>query len=125
MFSISITDVHVTNNASGILYASTSLSSEKGFSLLKKATHALLAAVDATPKPDTLWSVQCRQHASSGSETLPAGDGHVLRFPPPSIDLAFDDVILDNVKEVWQKIMGDAGEDFLSFQDREVYDDDE
>jgi hypothetical protein len=101
------------------------LSSEKGFDLLKKATDVLLAAVDVSPAPVPLWSVQYRQHASSGSESLPAGDEQVLRFPPPSMDLAFDDAILDNVKEVWQKIIGDDSAEFLVFQDREVYDDDE
>jgi hypothetical protein len=52
-------------------------------------------------------------------------DEHVLRFPPPSTDLAFDDTVFDRVKDVWQKIMGgDVGE-FLVFQDREIYDDDD
>ena len=41
------------------------------------------------------------------------------------MDLAFDDAILDNVKEVWQKIVGENGGEFLVFQDREQYDDDE
>ena len=99
------------------------MSSEKCFGLLKKATDALLASVDVTPAPTKLWSVQYRQHASSGSEASLGGDEHILRLPPPPMDLAFDDVILDNVKEVWQKIVGDDGGEFLVFQDREVYDD--
>ena len=41
------------------------------------------------------------------------------------MDLAFDDMVLENVREVWQKIVGDDGGEFLIFQDREVYDDDE
>jgi hypothetical protein len=108
-----------------ILYAATSLSSEMGFDLLNKATDALLAAVDDTPAPTSLWSMRYKQRASSGSEPLPPTGGHILSFPPPSMDLAFDDVILDNVKEVWQKIMGDDAGEFLSFKDREAYDDDE
>ncbi|KAF2629534.1 FAD/NAD(P)-binding domain-containing protein [Macroventuria anomochaeta] len=108
-----------------ILYSSTSLSSEMGFGLLRKAVDALLVAVEVTPKPDVLWSIQYQQHASSGTETLPAGNEHILGFPPPSMDLAFDDALLDNVKEVWQKIVGEDGGEFLVFQDREVYDDDE
>lgn len=50
---------------------------------------------------------------------------HVLRFPPPSTDLAFDDEIFDHVKDVWEKIMSVEGGDFLIFQDREVYDDED
>jgi hypothetical protein len=50
---------------------------------------------------------------------------HLVRFPPQSLDLAFDDSTFDNVKEVWQKIMGANAGEFLVFQDREAYDDDE
>lgn len=41
-------------------------------------------------------------------------------FPPPSVDLAFDDSILDSVKEMWQRIMGEevVRGDFLRFDDR-------
>lgn len=41
------------------------------------------------------------------------------------MDLAFDDAVLENVKEVWQKIVGHEAGEFLVFQDREAYDDDE
>lgn len=85
----------------------------------------MLVAVPVNPRPDVLWTVQYRQHASSGSEALPVGNEHILNFPPPSMDLAFDDAILDNVKDAWQKIVGEDAGDFLAFQDREVYDDDE
>lgn len=115
----------MANVATGILYASTLLSSDKGFELLQKAVNALLEAVDVSPQPDVLWSVKYRQRASSGTDILSADNGRVLTFPPPSMDLAFDDAILHNVKEVWRKIMGEAGSDFLVFQDRELYDDDE
>lgn len=123
--SIRLQEVHIANISSVILYASTSLSSEKGFWLLEMAVDALLEAIDVSSKPVVLWSAQYRQHASSGSETLPADSQQVLSFAPPSMDLAFDDSILDNVKAVWQKITGEEGGEFLVFQDREVYDDDE
>jgi hypothetical protein len=98
----------------------------QGFELLSKAVDALLASVDVSPPPTSLWSTQYQQRPTSGTETLPMGDDeHVLRFPPPSTDLAFDDTVFDRVKDVWQKIMGgDVGE-FLVFQDREIYDDDD
>jgi hypothetical protein len=111
---------------SGILYTSTSLSGQEGFELLKKAVDALLSTVDVSPTPSILWAVQYQQQASSGSEAVPNDTNeHFVRFPPQSLDLAFDDSTFDNVKEVWRKIMGaDAGE-FLVFQDREAYDDDD
>ncbi|KAJ4380990.1 Rab proteins geranylgeranyltransferase component A [Didymella sp. IMI 355093] len=108
-----------------LLYASTSLSSEKGCVLLRKAVDALLASVEVSPTPGVLWSAQYQQNASSGSEILPANSKQVISFPPPSLDLAFDDTILDNVKAVWQKIVGEDGGEFLVFQDREQYDDEE
>lgn len=41
------------------------------------------------------------------------------------MDLAFDDAVLDNVKEIWQKIQGNDSGEFLVFQDREAYTDDD
>ena len=101
------------------------MSGRDGSALLQKAVDSLLSAHDFSPSPSILWSVEYQQQASSGSETLPTDTDHVVRFPPPSMDLAFDDAVLDNVKEVWQKIVGDDAGEFLVFQDREVYDDDE
>jgi hypothetical protein len=70
--------------------------------------------------------MQYQHRPSSGSDPLPTqSSSQVLRFPPPSMDLAFDDAVFDHVKEVWQKIVGEDGGEFLAFKDREVYDDDE
>ena len=101
------------------------MSGRDGFALLQKAVDSLLSAHDVSPSPTILWSVEYQQQASSGSETLPTDTDHIVRFPAPSMDLSFDDAVLDNVKEVWQKIVGDDAGEFLVFQDREVYDDDE
>jgi hypothetical protein len=99
---------------------------ERGFQLLGKAVDSLMAAVDVTPAPSVLWAAQYQQQATSGTDLISADTGdHILRFPPAPMDLAFDDSIFDRVKETWEKIVGkDAGE-FLVFQDREVYDDDD
>lgn len=99
------------------------MNGQKGFDLLQKAVQALLSTVEITPQPSELWSIQYQQQPSSGSESIPTDD-HVLRFPTPSLDLVFDDSILDHVKQVWQKIEGDDSDEFLVFQDRETYDDD-
>jgi hypothetical protein len=110
----------------GVLYASTSLSEQNGLNLLQKAVDVLLSAVDVTPAPSILWSAKYQQRPSSGTESLPVdANSNILRFPAPSLDLAFDDGVLDNVKELWQKIAGDDVGEFLVFQDREVYDEDE
>lgn len=115
-----------SDQCSGILYATTSLSGKQGFELLNVAVDTLLKSVDISPPPSVLWSTRYAQRPSSGTESLPANTGgHILQFPPPSLDLAFDDTMFERVKDVWAKIMGDAAGDFLVFQDREVYDDDD
>jgi len=102
------------------------LSGEQGFELLAKAVDGLLSAVDCSPLPRILWSTQYQQQPSSGTESLPPeAEEHVVRFPPQSLDLAFDDSTFDHVKRVWEKIMGDEAGEFLVFQDREAYDDDD
>lgn len=105
-----------------VLYASTLLNGTAGSELLQKAVDTLLSCVEVVPLPTVLWSVKYEQQPSSGSETLPSGV-HVLSFRPPSFDLAFDDSVLENVKDVWQKVLGDEAGEFLVFQDREAYDD--
>lgn len=101
------------------------MNGQSGVALLQKAVDSLLSATDVSPSPTILWSIGYQQHASSGSETLPSDNDNVLSFPPPSTDLAFDDAVLDTVKGVWQQVVGDDAGEFLVFQDREVYDDDE
>lgn len=117
--------LHIADYTSGVLYASAMLRGERGFALLEKAVESLLAAADVVPLPQVLWSARYQQQPSSGHDPLPSETQNVIRFPPPSMDLAFDDTILDNVKDVWQKIMGEGSGEFLVFQDREAYADDE
>ncbi|KAF2465886.1 rab geranylgeranyl transferase escort protein-like protein [Lindgomyces ingoldianus] len=108
-----------------VLYASTTLTGEKGFQLLKKAVRALLLSVDVTPAPNVLWTLQYEQH--------PRPLISLLALDPDErpldllTDLAFDDSVLDHVKGIWQQIMGDSAGDFLVFEDREANqgDDDE
>ena len=47
-------------------------------------------------------------------------------FPESSVDLAFDDSILKDVKDAWEQISGET-EGFMQFDDREVgaYDDED
>lgn len=35
-----------------------------------------------------------------------SGDGGILLLPSPSLDLAFDDSVVDKVKEAWARIEG-------------------
>lgn len=107
-----------------VLYGFTSLAGDHGAKLLNTAVEALLLDVNETPAPKTLWSLRYEQRASSPSNTT---HNSILAFPPPSLDLKFDDTILERVKPMWEKIMGaDADpEFFMKFEDRENVDDDD
>lgn len=51
----------------------------------------------------------------------------MISFPPPSLDLAFDDGVLGVVRSVWGKVMGEevSDEEFMKFEERnEEVDDD-
>jgi Rab proteins geranylgeranyltransferase component A len=65
-----------------------------------------------------------RGRASSDLALAPFAEdksGRVLTFPAISLDLAFDDALLDSVKAVWGKIMGEQADyaEFLRFTERE------
>ena len=53
--------------------------------------------------------------------------GLILTFPAISLDLAFDDTLIDRVKAVWGKIMGEQADyaEFLSFTEREHTEEDD
>ncbi|KAF2639341.1 hypothetical protein P280DRAFT_527918 [Massarina eburnea CBS 473.64] len=109
-----------------VLYSSTSLAGERGFQLLHLATDALLSSVAETPPPTILCSTQYQQRAEATDDITPeTPNDHVINFAPTPLNLAFDDSILDRVKPVWEKIMGEDTGDFLVFEDREAYADDD
>lgn len=70
-----------------------------------------------------------RENDAARSQIRSAMSGRVMVFPPPSIDLVFDDSILDSVKEVWKRVMALKGdeeardEDFLIFDPRPAAED--
>lgn len=111
-----------------VLYASTALASPNGPRLLRAAISALVSAVDVTPRPNIMYTAQYEQSAAPSASVLSSiQDDRVLRIPTSGLDLAFDDGNIDAVKEVWRQIVGegeDAGE-FLVFEDRESYADDD
>ncbi|KAF1999159.1 hypothetical protein P154DRAFT_621208 [Amniculicola lignicola CBS 123094] len=109
-----------------ILYGFTSLGGEDGAKLVKNAVDTLLSTMDITPSPPILWSIHYEQRAASTGPSISTTNDHIINFPPPSLDLAFDGAVLESVKSIWKKIMGDDAGEFLVFDDREAnIDDDE
>lgn len=111
----------MANSKTGVLYASTWLKGEHGFRLLQGAVDALLSTIDVSSRPTIPWSMQFGQRTSVPVAETSSADDHVLRFPPPSLDLVFEEKTLDRVKAIWQKIMGDGAEveQFLVFPERD------
>ncbi|CAM1501773.1 Fc.00g037570.m01.CDS01 [Cosmosporella sp. VM-42] len=95
--------------------------------LLEKALSSLLAAVESDKAaPVCLYQLYYEQ--GTGKTSLNVG-GNTVTFPLPSLDLAFDDDVLDPVHDAWKVVMGSAavGEDveYLKFDDREGAGDDD
>lgn len=114
----------------GVLYSSISLSGPEGKSALESAVSKLLQSANAS-EAKALWSLHYTQLGRStgdATETQPSKvtvhPNNVLIFPPPSLDLAFDDTVLETVKEAWKIVLGDEAVDdeFMVFEDRENYD---
>ncbi|KAL4874834.1 GDP dissociation inhibitor-domain-containing protein [Aspergillus karnatakaensis] len=112
-----------------VLYSSVSVYGPPGQSLIEAAIAKLLAS-SAGPDAAILWSLRYTQLGRAvGGDTRPANvvSGSLIQFPAPSLDLSFDDSTIDLVKDAWTLIMGEgvSPEDFMKFEDRENYDDDE
>ncbi|KAL2830201.1 GDP dissociation inhibitor-domain-containing protein [Aspergillus cavernicola] len=112
-----------------VLYGSVSIPGQQGQSLIEGAIGKLLQS-SAGPDARVLWSLRYTQLGRAvDGDTRPANvvSGNVIRFPPPSLDLSFDDSIIDLVKDAWNVVMDNEAspEEFMSFTDRESYDDEE
>ena len=113
--------------ALGVIYGSVGLSGSRGYLLLEAAINRLLQSVSEA-KAKVLWSLRYTQLGRTS--TIPDGvqalkssfpSDSVICFPPPSLDHAFDDELLDMVKEAWKTVMGEGAvdEEFMNFEDRE------
>lgn len=74
-----------------------------------------------------MWSLRYTQLGRAGDlvdgvqALKPGSSDNVICIPPVSLDHAFDDTLLDVVKETWKIVMGEEAndEDFMQFEDRE------
>lgn len=112
----------------GIIYGSVAVSGPQGHALLERAVDRLLQAEG--PQAIALWSMRYTQlgRLSNGGTppSIQTHSPHVYSFPPPSLDLAFEDETVDMIKQAWVKIVGDevAHDEFMIFEDREGTSDD-
>lgn len=112
----------------GIIYGSIALPGPEGHVLLERAVDGLLQAEG--PQAIALWSMRYNQlgRLSNGGTppTIQTLSPRVFSFPPPSLDLAFEDETVDMIKQAWVKVVGDevAHDEFMIFEDREGTSDD-
>jgi Rab proteins geranylgeranyltransferase component A len=91
---------------------------------------ALIAALpnaDEQKACEILYTLRYAQSSRSKAEVSIDLEQHMAEFPAVSLDMAFDENMLDQVKQVWKSIVGDEGGEFCVFTDREgeAYDDDD
>jgi len=98
---------------------------------LKSVPVASTAIESDSEQPAVLFELYYEQgqaaHSNLASETACA-------IPSSSLDLAFDDTILDNVEDAWRRVMKNVAGDgastvletaYMVFKPREQFDDDE
>ena len=109
----------------GVVYACTKATAESCSDRLANAVERLLTTADEALLPSLLWSMSYVQKGRASSATKASSftqdvSGHVMNFFPASLDLAYDDALLDSVRAVWRKIMGVEADDadFMQFQER-------
>ena len=106
----------------GVVYGSVSLPGSQGQLLLESAVNSLLQ-FEAEPTAKVLWSLRYTQLGRFDASQSIATDSskNIICFPPPSLDLAFDDSTIDIVRAAWKMVMeGDAVDaEFMNFEDRE------
>lgn len=127
----------VTNGLLGVLYASTkSVHSPKdrldaAIALLLSASFGASGSdqmVNSASKPEVLFQLYYDQSRASTSNDV---TGSTCALPSSSLDLAFDDSVLDNVEDAWsfvnKKTNAEDKEEtpYMVFKSREQFDDDD
>jgi Rab proteins geranylgeranyltransferase component A len=116
----------------GVIYGTTSLSGSEGQSLLEAAVSKLLDVfADEDGNPTVLWSLRftqlglaCEDDSQRGTVYRSPISDRIICFPPPSLDISFEDGIIDDVKAAWRILMGGGISDseFMNFDNRADFD---
>lgn len=104
-----------------------------GDALLRKAVQKFLATIPEDQQPEVLWSLEyLKLHtvpkiATPKAEKPSSGSSsQIILLPDLGPNMVVEDSLVENVKDVWEKIVGEEkGEGFMVFEDREGISDDE
>lgn len=120
-----------------VLHGFTSASGPLGSQFLDAAVQTLVRTTGEDPMPSCLWSMKFEQRGQSKPllggadiDTAATEYANVLTFPQTgAVDLKFDDGVVDRVRNVWEKILGDEADAerdaFMKFEEREGLGDDD
>ncbi|KAL2169689.1 hypothetical protein VTG60DRAFT_5742 [Thermothelomyces hinnuleus] len=107
-----------------VLYLTT-LATANSKELLERALEAFIHVAGGAEAPQILFRLQYEQLAGADVTSI---EGSVVTFPTPSPSLAFNDSVLEPVREAWTKVIGEAAAEaqYMVFEDREgAVDDDD
>lgn len=104
-----------------------------GATLLSNAIQKFLATIPEDPQPELLWSLDYTKQytvpvlpTSRAGESSPGSSSQLILLPDLSPNLILDDSLLENIKDAWERIVGEEkGDGFMVFEDREGLSDDE
>ncbi len=115
----------LTIGGPGIIYLTTAAHPESK-DALEAALSMLLSAVEDEQPAQALFQMYYEQSATLDTRATAGRIG----LPGPLLTLAFDDAVLDSVREAWRAVMGpnvtaEDEADFMMFTDREGANDDD
>ena len=107
------------------MYSSVALEVDNGYEWLQVAVNVLFESLEDKKGIQVLWQLYYEQRAEQKKRVLdPIQKGglnsRILTLSRSgATDLAFDDTVLRDVREVWQDITGET-EGFMQFEDQEA-----
>jgi len=115
-----------------VVYGSTAATDEHSRARLDEAVNKLVSTSNEDRTPSILWSMSYTLRGTSISHRTSMyhaqdASGHIMSFPPASLDLAFDDDLIDGVEAVWKKIVASESDEvkFMQFEEREAVEEDD
>lgn len=105
----------------GIIYASVKAGNGASAESLQNAVESFLSSFSPDSPPGVPWSMSyTSRRPASFKHSIFTHDGRVVIVPESPCSIALEDNILDDVRAIWQDVMGDEAEpeSFLRFDDR-------
>ena len=105
----------------GIIYASVKAGDGTSAEILPNHVDSFLSSFSPDSPPRILWSMSYTSRLPASFEhPISTHDGQVFVIPELPCSIALEDNILDNVRAIWQDVVGDEvePESFLRFEDR-------